>query len=267
MLLFTGRRTDYLDSGSLKIQYNRNRYYDYYSGRWLTHDPLGYVDGMNLYEYVQSNPTLNLDHSGLRLYEPGEYVADRGLVSVFLGNSYTNKFVTDAQILFHPNKKARSCCDEISFGQIVTTYKHTFLGKENKDWHLDGSFPYKLSTPWIKGRSTRSLPAIAEDMPGYYGVVRLYKLNQDFETCAICLKGCEIGANYGCVTWGHTFTRMTHPLTGSIDYWVRRALDTGTASTSSYSWLSSPPFKPEAVEHLPKPPSSKFHKIVDPMIP
>jgi len=40
----------------LKIQYNRNRYYDYYAGRWLTHDPLGYHDGMNLYEYVQSNP-------------------------------------------------------------------------------------------------------------------------------------------------------------------------------------------------------------------
>ena len=27
--LFTGRRVDILDSGSLKIQYNRNRYYDY----------------------------------------------------------------------------------------------------------------------------------------------------------------------------------------------------------------------------------------------
>ena len=39
--LFTGRRVDILDSGSLKIQYNRNRYYDYYTGRWLTHDPLG----------------------------------------------------------------------------------------------------------------------------------------------------------------------------------------------------------------------------------
>ncbi len=36
--LFTGRRTDYLDSGSLKIQYNRNRYYDYYTGRFKTHD-------------------------------------------------------------------------------------------------------------------------------------------------------------------------------------------------------------------------------------
>jgi len=38
--LFTGRRADYLDSGSLKIQYNINRYYDYYSGRWLTHSQL-----------------------------------------------------------------------------------------------------------------------------------------------------------------------------------------------------------------------------------
>jgi len=50
--LFTGRWVDILDSGSLTIQYNRNRYYSYSLGRWYTHDPLGYVDGMNLYEYV-----------------------------------------------------------------------------------------------------------------------------------------------------------------------------------------------------------------------
>jgi len=62
--LFTGRRLDILDSGSLKIQYNRNRYYDYYTGRWLSHDPSGYVDGMNLYEYVRGNPTKSLDAYG-----------------------------------------------------------------------------------------------------------------------------------------------------------------------------------------------------------
>jgi len=62
--LFTGRRVDILDSGSLKIQYNRNRYYDYYTGRWLTQDPLGYVDGMNLYEYACSNPVDTVDPSG-----------------------------------------------------------------------------------------------------------------------------------------------------------------------------------------------------------
>jgi len=54
--LFTSRRVDILDSGSLKIQYNRNRYYDYYTGRWLTHDPLRYVESMNLYTYCGNNP-------------------------------------------------------------------------------------------------------------------------------------------------------------------------------------------------------------------
>ena len=49
----------------MKIQYNRNRYYDYYTGRWLTQDPLGYVDGMNLYEYVKSNPITAKDPAGL----------------------------------------------------------------------------------------------------------------------------------------------------------------------------------------------------------
>ena len=74
---------DILDSGSLKIQYNRNRYYDYYSGRWLTHDPLGitpnaqlpnkfdiisqFKDGLSLYEYVGSNPVLYIDPTGMEV--------------------------------------------------------------------------------------------------------------------------------------------------------------------------------------------------------
>jgi RHS repeat-associated protein len=62
--LFTGRRVDILDNGSLTIQYNRNRYYDYYTGRWTTHDPLGYIDGMNLYEYVKSNALILTDPIG-----------------------------------------------------------------------------------------------------------------------------------------------------------------------------------------------------------
>jgi RHS repeat-associated protein len=31
----------------------RNRVYDVALGRWLTRDPLGFVDGMNVYEYVR----------------------------------------------------------------------------------------------------------------------------------------------------------------------------------------------------------------------
>ena len=69
--LFTGRQVDSLDWDStaeeygLTLQYNRNRYYDYDTGRWLNHDPLEYIGGMNLYEYCQSNPLGATDPSGL----------------------------------------------------------------------------------------------------------------------------------------------------------------------------------------------------------
>jgi len=79
--LFTGRRWDILNNGSLKIQYSRNRYYDYHTGRFLTNDPLGitprpvktyrcdiagqYKDGLNLYEYIGSNPVNFVDLFGL----------------------------------------------------------------------------------------------------------------------------------------------------------------------------------------------------------
>jgi hypothetical protein len=39
--------------------------YDPKHGRWLQRDPLGYVDGMNLYEYVKSAPPRLLDPDGL----------------------------------------------------------------------------------------------------------------------------------------------------------------------------------------------------------
>jgi RHS repeat-associated protein len=79
--LFTGRAVDILDNSSLKIQYNRNRYCDQYTGRWTTQDPLGvaigvragdmldgslqYIDGLNLYQYSSSQPTGAVDFSGL----------------------------------------------------------------------------------------------------------------------------------------------------------------------------------------------------------
>ncbi|AQT69287.1 RHS repeat-associated core domain protein [Anaerohalosphaera lusitana] len=63
--LYTGRRLDILDSGSLKLQYSRHRYYDAQTGRFLQKDPAGYVDGLNAYEYVRSYPILAADPTGL----------------------------------------------------------------------------------------------------------------------------------------------------------------------------------------------------------
>ncbi|PIR16399.1 MAG: hypothetical protein COV46_08445, partial [Deltaproteobacteria bacterium CG11_big_fil_rev_8_21_14_0_20_49_13] len=44
----------------------RNRYYNPKIGRFISRDPLGYADGMNLYAYVGNNPVNKTDPYGLR---------------------------------------------------------------------------------------------------------------------------------------------------------------------------------------------------------
>ena len=43
----------------------RNRYYDPQLGRFINRDPLGYVDGSNMYAYVMGGPTHMIDPMGL----------------------------------------------------------------------------------------------------------------------------------------------------------------------------------------------------------
>jgi RHS repeat-associated protein len=59
-LLFTGRRLD-AETG---LMYYRARYYDVDLGRFIGRDPFGYVDGMNMYQYVRGNSLINLDPEG-----------------------------------------------------------------------------------------------------------------------------------------------------------------------------------------------------------
>ncbi|MEK6798997.1 MAG: RHS repeat-associated core domain-containing protein, partial [Planctomycetota bacterium] len=69
---FTGRRLDWIildaQTGAIDmILYDyRARSYDARLGRFLQPDPAGYVDGMNLYEYVRSNPGSASDPFGLQ---------------------------------------------------------------------------------------------------------------------------------------------------------------------------------------------------------
>ena len=60
---FTGRQLDE-ETG---LYFYRARYYDSAKGRFLERDPLAYVNGGNLYEYVQSSPTKFADPDGKAL--------------------------------------------------------------------------------------------------------------------------------------------------------------------------------------------------------
>ncbi|GEM_PF-2594638 len=62
---WTGREID----TEINLQYNRARYYDANTGRWINQDPLGFDAGdANLYRYVGNNPPNATDPSGLDVY-------------------------------------------------------------------------------------------------------------------------------------------------------------------------------------------------------
>jgi RHS repeat-associated protein len=60
-ILFTGHRLN-PESG---LYYAGARYYDPVLGRWISWDPSGYDDGMNLTEYAGGRPTVSRDALGL----------------------------------------------------------------------------------------------------------------------------------------------------------------------------------------------------------
>ena len=51
--------------GTAQLYYAPYRYYSPATARWITRDPLGMVDGPNMYGYAQSNPSTYFDNLGL----------------------------------------------------------------------------------------------------------------------------------------------------------------------------------------------------------
>jgi RHS repeat-associated protein len=85
---FTGRR---LDTETGLMQY-RNRYYSAELGRFVSRDPAGYVDGVNLYHYARSQPTKLADPHGEAAITVAVVVftAGRGITHLILGGVYYN---------------------------------------------------------------------------------------------------------------------------------------------------------------------------------
>jgi RHS repeat-associated protein len=59
-----GQNSKEIDPGEVELAYFGYRYFDPVAGVWLSRDPAGFVDGMNLYGYVQNNPWSNFDPDG-----------------------------------------------------------------------------------------------------------------------------------------------------------------------------------------------------------
>jgi RHS repeat-associated protein len=66
--MFTGRWFD-PETG---FYYYRARFYNPATGRFVSRDPKGFEEGMNLYEYVRHNPVNKVDPLGTQVEEPAE---------------------------------------------------------------------------------------------------------------------------------------------------------------------------------------------------
>ncbi|MGF1483181.1 MAG: RHS repeat-associated core domain-containing protein [Opitutales bacterium] len=78
----TGAESDFLYTGHFYhagsgLYLAKYRAYDAELGRWLSRDPLGFIDGPNVYAYVGNNPINVYEVHGLKGSNPGEIVHNR----------------------------------------------------------------------------------------------------------------------------------------------------------------------------------------------
>lgn len=125
--MFTGRQFNE-ETG---LYFYRARYHDPIKGRFLQRDPLRYMDGMNLYEYVKGNPINLVDPNGLATFSVwtdwfGYVFQSRG---IFSGGTWKwsnfgeAKFVFDLEVTNKTLDLAGAGTNaSTGFGQWVWTY-------------------------------------------------------------------------------------------------------------------------------------------------
>jgi RHS repeat-associated protein len=93
---------------------HRRRDYGAGLGRWYEQDPARFRDGLNLYQYVGSNPIARVDPTGL-VQAPYPFVPGRGVILADLG--YNDDYSSAFSIRFVPNASVKCNCTLISFAQ------------------------------------------------------------------------------------------------------------------------------------------------------
>jgi len=112
--LFQGRRLDE-ESG---LYYFRNRQYDPVYGRFLSRDPIGYADSMNLYSFVNNNPICYVDPFGLK---KGDSEALVQVISIEMKYRQQPKQGLDMEVLYSSAMAVKELEFSLSlaFGEIA----------------------------------------------------------------------------------------------------------------------------------------------------
>jgi len=125
-ILYCGYRFD----PETRLYHVRNRAYHPTLGRWLQRDPLEYVDGMNLYEYVGSRPTVVTDPTGEAVpILVGAAAAVVGKTALVLGTLWLSATITEevmVHLKFDPHSPSESEKDALWWAwRLLHECRHT----------------------------------------------------------------------------------------------------------------------------------------------
>jgi RHS repeat-associated protein len=229
---YTGQHGYYYDIDTA-LSYVLARMLDPVTARWLSFDPLNFIDGPNRFLFAWNNPLVYLDRSGLACdvgpgirFIPGRgkftlldltaYVRDKfwdnpnDTIYQSVGSSFHLQWhaagfigVRDVGVVPDPNSPwacgCECCCEIVAIIQIATTTRKGLV-PYSIPWGIDKGIPYpKANTinpcPEPLFRPEERYLIRMRDKPGSSGRF-LTQLKQEFETCVVCLGGIE-GPHFG----------------------------------------------------------------------
>ncbi|SCC24963.1 RHS repeat-associated core domain-containing protein, partial [Gilliamella intestini] len=122
------------------LHYNLNRYYDPFTGRYITQDPLGILGGLNSYQYAGSDPInwidplglVKVENSGFEHLELSDrHLLDRVSIPKATGNSIFTGTRTEALADLAEIKSGVAIRD----GELFTTSSGRVWGIHNNSVH------------------------------------------------------------------------------------------------------------------------------------
>ncbi len=145
---FSGRRLDE-ETG---LMYYRARYYSAEMGRFMSRDPLGYVDGLNMYAYVGNNP--------LNFVDPTGTVARNLIngVSQFLGFGYA---MEPSAVKNRPDQITNEWLDTLTTDEMEYFFEHSI---QDSDRISMRSRPKEVIEPSVDFELSRLAPPELERM-------------------------------------------------------------------------------------------------------